>query len=366
MDVALDWVALSFAQGLGVRGYWRLLEIFKTPTEVLKYSPAALEHRTGLKKNQLSGLGAPDGLRSQASEELLRLATLGAQVLTFNSSDYPQLLKEIADPPPLLYVHGNISLLNHQSLAIVGSRASTTYGRRVASHLARELSRAGMSIVSGLALGIDTEAHQGTLSVGGETVAVLGCGLDVSYPWQNKKLYDTIRKQGVLITEYPLGTRPDGFRFPARNRIIAGMSSGVLVVEAASKSGSLITAQLALDFGREVFAVPGQVDSVKSAGAHWLLQQGAKLVQVVEDILEELPAFVSSSKGDSVKEVAGSDIQLTEEEQKVLDHVDVYPVSRDELLLKCKVPVERLSEMLLTLELEDLVEILPGGMLRRV
>lgn len=366
MDVVLDWVALSLSQGLGVRGYWYLLEKFKTPTEVLRHSPADLERLTGLRKNQLSGLASADDLRRQASEELVRLDSLGSQVLTFNSPDYPQLLKEIADPPPLLYVQGNISLLNSRSLAIVGSRASTSYGSRVASHLARELSRAGLSIVSGLALGIDTEAHQGALAVGGDTIAVLGCGLNVIYPWQNKKLYDSIREHGVLVTEYPLATRPDSFRFPARNRIIAGMSSGVLVVEAASKSGSLITAQLALDFGREVFAVPGQVDSMKSAGAHWLLQQGAKLVQTVDDVLSELPPLVCKSTFDATEDASSREIQLTEDEQKLLNYLDVYPVSREELLLKCEVSVEKLSEMLLALELEDLVEMLPGGMLRRV
>ena len=367
MDVIIDdWLALGLSQGLGMRGYWRLIEVFKTPSQVLEYTPDQLVTRTGLRKSQVSGLASPESLRQLASEVQAEHSMYGAQVINFESPLYPSLLRQIADPPPVLYIHGNAELLNRLSLAIVGSRASTSYGRRVATHIASEVCRAGLCVVSGLAYGVDVHAHEGALAAGGDTVGVLGCGLDVVYPFQNRKTYDKIRKHGVLVSEYPLGTRPDSFRFPARNRIIAGMSAGVLVVEAAKKSGSLITAQMALDSGREVFAVPGQVDSVKSAGAHWLLQQGAKLVQSVDDILEELPNVKPLGSVGTTNSGAAIPSNLTKEEQSLLDILDVYPIAREEFFAKCTMPVEKISEILLLLELEDLVEILPGDMLRRV
>ena len=367
MDIIIDdWLALSLAQGLGLRGYWRLIEVFETPSKVLACTPDKLVARTGLRKSQVAGLASPESLRLLASEVRAKHILYGAQVVNFESPLYPSLLQQISDPPPVLYAHGNTDLLNRPSLAIVGSRASTSYGRRVASHIAGEVCRAGYCVVSGLAYGVDAQAHEGALAAGGDTVAVLGCGLDVVYPWQNRKIYDKIRNHGVLLSEYPLGTRPDSFRFPARNRIIAGMSAGVLVVEAAKKSGSLITAQMALDCGREVFAVPGQVDSVKSAGAHWLLQQGAKLVQSVEDILEELPDQKVLVATDNQNLGKVTPANLTEEEQTLLDALDVYPIAREVFYDQCGMPVEKISEILLLLELEDLVEILPGDMLRRV
>jgi len=195
---------------------------------------------------------------------------------------------------------------------------------------------------------------------------VLGCGLDVVYPRQNRDLYRRISEQGVLVSEYPLGTQPEGFRFPARNRIIAGLSKGVVIVEAAKKSGSLITAQLALDYGREVFAVPGQVDSHKSAGAHWLLQQGAKLVLGAEDILEEFPEGMIGLMDEKPGEGGGRTFELDPDAETLLTHIEPYPQTRDELIERSGLSPARMSELLLFLELEELVEVLPGDKIRKI
>ncbi len=210
------------------------------------------------------------------------------------------------------------------------------------------------------------EAHKGALAANGKTIAVLGCGIDIVYPRQNRVLFEQIAKKGAVVSENPLGTAPEGFRFPARNRIIAGTSRGVLVVEAARKSGSLITAQIALVEGRDVYAVPGQVDSFKSEGTHWLLQQGAKLVQSEMDILEELP--VDSVRSHGNQEINGhiNPSSLEPEAIQLLQCIETYPCSRDELIGKAGIAVPEFSELLLILELEGFVEILPGDEIRRL
>ncbi len=358
----LDAIALSFASGLGARGYCRLLDVFGCAEEVFCHSPAELQFRTGLKSSQVENISA-ENLRPLAETELEKLSRLGGKALPLFEADYPQLLKEINDPPPVLYAQGNVSLLNKTGVGIVGSRASTSYGRRIATRLGRELAAGGVTVISGLALGIDAYAHEGALAAKGNTVAVLGCGLDVVYPWQNRNLYEKIKADGLLLTEYPLGTRPDGFRFPARNRIIAGSARGIVVVEATRKSGSLITAQLALDFNRDVFAVPGQIDSVKSEGTHWLLQQGAKLVRGGSDIFEELQLYPGTAM---VRESDKVNSRITGEGQRLLAMLDSYPVSKEELLQKLGMSAAEFSELILMLELDDLIEVLPGDLVRRL
>jgi DNA processing protein len=362
----LDWVSLSLVPGLGVSGYWRLVDHFGGPNRVLSASPKELLQVPGIRANQIAGLGQAGPLYRKGEQELSQLARFGGQAIIHQDEAYPKMLAQINDPPPVLYVHGRRNLLNGCCLAIVGSRAATGYGRRIAFSLAARLAESSVTIVSGLALGIDVEAHEGALSVEGHTVAVLGCGLDIIYPSQNRKMFHRIREHGVLVSEYPLTTRPEGFRFPARNRIIAGMSQGVLVVEAAKKSGSLITAQLALDEGREVFAVPGQVDSFKSEGAHWLLKQGAKLVQTAEDVLEELRPERSPEGVDQAGYRAKLPSTMDPDALVLLNCLDSSSCSRDELIIKSGYSTGRVNELLLFLELDGLVEILPGGALRRV
>jgi DNA processing protein len=361
-----DWIALSLVPGLGLNSYWRLIDYFRSPTSVLQASQKELCRVPGIQKRQITGLVSRDTVLRSGREELGKLESGGAEALSFEDPGYPALLRQIADPPPVIYILGNKELLQGDAVAIVGSRAATNYGKRTAYSLAGCLARFKVGVVSGLALGIDAEAHAGSLAAGGATVAVLGCGLDVIYPRQNSDLYRKISANGVLVSEYPLGTRPEGFRFPARNRIIAGLSQGVVVVEAAKKSGSLITAQLALDYDREVFAVPGQVDSHKSAGAHWLLQQGAKLVLRAEDIVEELPGRTMCCEDEKPVGKRDNVSGLEPDAEQLLNHIEPYPQTRDQLMEHSGLTPARMSELLLFLELEGLVEVLPGDKIRRV
>ncbi len=352
------------AQGLGPSGFWRLVESVGSPGAVLDTGYAELCRISTLRKGQLEGLRQAGRLREAADLELEKLHSMDGQPVIFDDPDYPYLLKKCVNPPPVLYVKGNRASLNSVAVAIVGSRAATGYGRRTAFNLGRELAKNRLTVVSGLATGIDTEAHCGCLDGQGMTIAVLGCGLDVVYPRSNKTLYSRVAGHGALVTEYCLGTRPEGFRFPARNRIIAGLCHGVVVVEAARKSGSLITVQHALDEGREVFAVPGQVDSAKSSGTHWLLQQGASLAVSAADIMESLgigenePAIISDGPGFRV--------ELEAETAALFKLIDQYPVQRNDLVERSGMSAAKISEHLLLLELEGLIEILPGDQIRSV
>ncbi|HSH12758.1 MAG TPA: DNA-processing protein DprA, partial [Desulfurivibrionaceae bacterium] len=251
-------------------------------------------------------------------------------------------------------------VLAEPGISIVGSRAASSYGLQMAETLAGQLASQGITVISGLAQGIDSAAHRGALKGGGRTVAVLGCGLDLVYPPENRALFDTIPTQGALVSEYPLGTRPDGFRFPARNRIISGLSRGVVVVEATLKSGSLITAELALEQGREVFAVPGRADSLKSAGCHHLLQQGAKLVISAADILIEFGGNRPPATDVASQSVPLPVAPLSDEERAIMAGLEIYPRNIDEVLNACGLPVERVNELLLMLEIKGYCEVLPG------
>jgi DNA processing protein len=265
-----------------------------------------------------------------------------------------------------LYVQGNCACLQKPAVAIIGSRAASSYGKRISAQLAHELARAGIVVVSGLAAGIDGHAHKGCLEDGGETVAVLGCGVDVVYPRVHAGLYRQVSGQGVLVSEYPLGTPPDGFRFPARNRIISGLSLGVIVVEATRKSGSLITARLALDQGREVFAVPGRIDSKKSEGTHWLIQQGAHLVQTVRDVLEELELAVSLHVVDPDPVAGTVSDDLSGQEKQLYSCIGVYPTDIDALSVQSGLSPGTLHDLLLRLELKGCIRQLPGQQYERV
>ncbi|MCK5232541.1 MAG: DNA-processing protein DprA, partial [Desulfobulbaceae bacterium] len=254
-------------------------------------------------------------------------------------------------------------------IGIVGARAATEYGKRVSKNMAARLAGKGLTVISGLALGIDTAAHKGALAAGGKTIGVLGCGIDVVYPRQNVRLFREISESGAIVTEYPMGTKPEGYHFPARNRIISGLSLGVTVVEAARKSGSLITAQLALDQGRDVFAIPGRVDSSKSEGVHRLLQDGAKLVQSVDDIIEELNPgllgenFNTPEIGPNNKDFLQG---LDAEAKLIYSFLDVYPKTIDEIIRGAGLTAQKVSELLLTMELKGLVAALPGNQYQKV
>ena len=292
-EEALYWLALKLAPGVGTRLAARLVETFGHPREIFQASPTELEAK-GIPPLVAQNLGSGAAFEA-AAQEAARVAQLGYELVTFLDPRHPPALKEIFEPPILLYVRGDVGLLSQACLAIVGSRKPTPYGTAVAERLAADLAARGLTIVSGMARGIDSAAHRGALSAGGKTIAVLGCGIDLCYPSENKKLKAEIEQKGVMISEFPLGAFAAPQNFPIRNRIISGLSLGVMVVEAAQYSGSLITARLGMEQNREVFAVPGSITNKNSWGPNTLIKQGAKLVQDWKDVIEELPAKVRQS-----------------------------------------------------------------------
>ncbi len=345
----------------------RLLSQFKLPEAVFRASPRELQKIPGLGQKTIAKI-LTGGARREATQQVDRCRKAGVGIIPLYSQDYPPLLARIDNPPLQLYVRGDASLLQTDCIAIVGARAATSYGTEMASHFAADLARHGYTVVSGLASGIDAAAHYGCLEAGGRTIAVLGCGVNRVYPPRNRTLYQRMVSHGALVSEYPLDTEPDAFRFPARNRIISGLSLGVMVVEAAKRSGSLITAQLALEQNREVFAVPGRIDSFKSAGTHNMLQQGAKLVLRVEDIIEELPPRPTEGAG-SVPSVTAPGLPgdgLEGESKIIFGLLDVYPVDIETLIRQTGMAAKQVSEALLLLELGGLIESLPGKQYRRL
>ena len=285
-DEELDWLALRMVPGLGARTAAKLLERFRTPGAIFRASRSELEAAGvggGLAQTIVSGCAFED-----AATQRQKIEASAAVALPVTDPRYPARLREIFDPPILLFARGRLELLANLMLAIVGTRRPTPYGVAVTERLAADLGRVGLTIVSGMARGIDTAAHRGALSVGAGTVAMLGCGADVVYPTENRKLAERMIETGLLISEFPMGSPAYPQNFPIRNRTISGISAGVLVVEGAQYSGSAITARLALEQGREVFAVPGNVTSKMSWGPNLLIKQGAKLVQDFNDVLEEL------------------------------------------------------------------------------
>ena len=366
-----SWLALSLVPGMGPVTCNKLVAHFGSPEKVLAASSSNLTAVASLRKESLAALSGEgrQHLEELANKEIERAAEKNIAIIPCDDPLYPALLKNIHDPPVVLYVLGAPELLTCRGMGIVGSRAATHYGKDIAQQMAGSLSRQGFTIISGLALGIDAAAHNGALAAEGKTIAVLGCGLDIVYPPSNHNLYKRIASAGAVVSEYPLGTKPDSFRFPARNRIISGLSLGIVVVEAANRSGSLITASHALEQGREVFAVPGRIDSVKSAGTHTLLQQGAKLVHSINDIVEEFPANVFQQ---SVEEAGMEEDEqvffenLSQEEAELFEFIGVYPRTFDEIIKDSGFTAQRINEVLLLLELKGMVQTLPGKSYQRV
>ena len=303
-----------------------------------------------------------------AAHEIEELARLGGKALTLTDERYPQLLRETYDPPIVIYCLGDLTAaLSQPAIAIVGSRRCSTYGRNVAEKLSRELAERGVTVVSGLARGIDSAAHRGALEGHGLTVAVMGTGLDAVYPKENRKLAERIAEKGALITEFPLATPPVSQNFPFRNRVISGLSLGVMVVEGAERSGSLITARLAYEQGRDVFAVPGNITSAKSFGPNYLIKDGAKLVQTWRDVIEELPAetkapILSAERGETrTKQIVIDEVALSESERKVLKMLNTdESVHIDQLISKAGLSLGELMGALLQLEMTDRIRQLPG------
>lgn len=353
-DVAA-WLRLTLVPGVSPALQRTLLQAFGTPEEALASPPAVLAELIGVE---------PAGLLLQGPDPALLEKTLRwaeeptHHILTLPDDAYPAMFREIDDPPLVVYAIGRIELLQSQSFAIVGSRNATPQGARDAGEFARVLSRAGLCIVSGLALGIDAAAHRGALEAGAATIAVMGTGADRLYPPRNRALGRQIAAQGCLLTEFPLGTPPLPGNFPRRNRLISGLSRGVLVVEGAAKSGSLSTAHSAIDQNRDVFAMPGSIHSPQSKGCHHLIKEGAKLAECAADILVEL----GLAKPEDI--VANEPERL--EPHPLLDEMGYEPVTIDQLANRTGCPPATIGAGLSQLELEGRIAVMPGGWFQQV
>jgi DNA processing protein len=368
-----DWIALNMTPGVGPRVTARLLEhfgsaeaIFDAPRRdlaLLRLSPETIESIVSRE------------LHSRAEAEIERVRTFGGEILVLDDGVYPALLRETYDPPVVLYVKGAWDeSLERPCVAVVGSRRCSTYGQNAALMMSRELAQRGITIVSGLARGIDASAHRGALEAGGRTVAVMGTGLDRVYPRDHKKLSDDIlNRGGALVTQFPLGTPPVSENFPYRNRVISGLSLGVLVIEAAENSGSLITARLAMEQNREVFAVPGNITSRNSFGTNYLIKgAGAKLVQQWQDVASELPAEIaaqllpppsrkSKKKGELLDQLKLTPQDLSAAELAVFNLLSTdTPQQIDTLAESTKLSITQLTSALLSLEMRELIRALPG------
>ncbi len=352
------WIGLKAVAGVGNVTFRRLLERFDTPEAVFMASPASLTGIQGVTPAVLESL-ASGAWQRFAEGECRRLEASSVRLVTYLSQEYPKSLFEISDPPPFLYAKGTMGG-SDLAIAMVGSRRPTASGLTIAGKLAEGLVRNGVTVVSGLARGIDTAAHRGALRGGGRSVGVLGCGVDMVYPPENRPLFEEMAAQGCLISEFPLGTLPLAENFPRRNRIISGLSRGVLVVEAAEKSGSLITAQYALEQGRDVYAVPGNITSVTSRGCNLLIKQGAKLVDCVDDILEELPPGRGTEVAGPLFQTGSRSFALTPKEAAIYELLSRSPLHIDEIISQTELTAGEVSSMLLHLELKGAVTSLPG------
>ena len=361
-----DWIALSFVAGIGSRTAATLVDRFGSPAACFAASRLELES-AGIKRDTIDALKSGE-TRERADQEIRALEGLGAEVLTLADARYPKLLREAYDPPIVLYTLGDLDrALAQPAIAVVGSRQCSTYGRNVAESLSRELAMRGVTIVSGLARGIDAAAHRGAIESHGLTIAVMGTGLETVYPKENRKLADKIREQGALLTEFPIATPPLPQNFPFRNRVISGLALGVLVVEGAERSGSLITARMAYEQGRDVFAIPGNITSSKSFGPNYLIKDGAKLVQTWRDVVDELPvehktAIISAEREESRPEQLSLDeVALTDSERKILGMLRMdEPVHIDQLITSAGLGSGELMGALLKLEMLDRIRQLPG------
>lgn len=363
MQIMKCLVGLSFVPGLGPVSYRKLLKRFGSPVKVWEASEEALRKTEGLGKKLIE-----DILSVQKSlpleREMERMRDFGAVAVGHEDPEYPKQLLTIHDPPFLVYTKGIAVDWGKPWIALVGSRKMTSYGREMAFWLGRELASRGIGVVSGLARGIDTWAHKGALKGGGETVAVLGCGLDKCYPPENRYLMQEILAQGLLFSEFPLGIGPKPQHFPMRNRIISGLSLGTVVVEAALKSGALITADLALEQGREVFALPGPITSPASRGCHNLIKQGAKLVQDVDDLLEELMVYAEAASPHRLQAAPRVE-DLSPEEEELLAAIPYYPVLADNLVTEMW-PVKKVKAALTLLEIKGMIAQEAGNYFLRI
>jgi len=368
------WIALTRVKGLGCVTFKKLAAHFADPAAAFSSTVSELSAIEGLDASVIEGL-LGFAQWQEVDQEIRRVEQAGATLIPFTAAAYPPRLRTIADPPLLLYAKGRLCAEDNKAVAVVGSRSASEYGRRVARNLCRELASLGFTVISGMARGLDGAAHEAALSAGGRTIAVLGSGVDRPYPPEHEKLYHRISESGAVLSEFPMGTGPLAFNFPARNRLISGLSLGVVVVEATEKSGSLITAALALEQGREVFAVPGEVGASRSRGTHRLIRQGAKLVETAADIIEEIAPQLETA-ADIMEETAPQLLnrarlgatgaqralpqQARAEARRVFALLQEGSAQIDEVIERSGLSPAEVSEVLLDLELQGYVRQLAG------
>ena len=357
-DKRIGWLALLMTPGLGNIAGKNLLAQFGSPEAIFGAPLSELQKVEGVRKevarNIIKRTFTKDPVR-----ELKELKRCGGRIITFADPHYPAPLREIYDPPMVLYVRGQDIPPNMTFLAVVGSRNPTHYGINATEQISQGLARRGLAVVSGMARGIDSVAHWGCLSGKGFTVAVLGTGIDRIYPASNRKLASQIMKNGTILSEFPLGTPPEPRNFPIRNRIISGLSRGVVVIEATKKSGSLITASTALEQGREVFAVPGSINSFKSTGCHFLIKQGARLIENSDDVLDELGLnYPYATKTDTF--IQDKPVSMDASEKAIYDLIGDYPIHIDKIARERNLEPGELSSILMRMELKGIIKQLPG------
>ena len=365
----LAWLAFGEIPGLGCVGFRRIAEAFADPTDAFFGGRGGLREIAGLSRQAVEGLLA-FWAWDRLAEEMRRVREAGVRLVRYTDTAYPERLRAIHDPPPVLYVKGSPEVAGYASVGVVGTRAPSEYGREMTRLLCRGLASAGVVVVSGMARGIDRHAHEAALDGGGWTVAVLGSGVDVPYPPEHRDLSRRIEGSGVVLSEHPLGTRPLPHHFPSRNRLISGLSLGVVVVEATERSGSLITARWALEQDREVFAVPGPARASRSRGPHRLIRQGAKLVEDVSDVIEEIAPQLAAQAAparDAAPAVAvesggvAAGTPLGGPARTILRNLEAGPLLMDDVMDRTGLPAQQVCEVLLELELGGLLKQLPGN-----
>lgn len=361
----IDVIRLNLVPGVGPRTYQLLLDRFETPSAILAASIPELQQVSNVGPKLAMSI-VTHGTEQAAREELRRIRAAGVSILVRDREGYPPALSRIPDPPTVLYCQGEMRQSDQLAVAIVGSRHCTAYGRQQANRLAQALARAGITVVSGLARGIDAEAHKGALEAGGRTIAVCATGLNTVYPPEHVELADLIKKQGCLLTESPMDQTPKSGLFPQRNRIISGLSLGVVLIEAGRNSGALHTARHAMEQNRDVFALPGRVDSEASLGCLDLIRDGATLIRGVDDVLQALGPLVAPvqrSTSETVRKPA--ELQLSDQERLILNLVSAEPAPIDEVVRQAGIETSRVLSTLTVLEMRRLVKRLPGGFVAR-
>src|SRR5512140_829794 len=366
MDSREALVALNLVEHVGPVRLRQLLAHFGEPAAILRASRQQLLQVRGIGEDSAEAIASWEKGVDLAAE-LKRIEQFGCRIVTQDDPEYPELLRQIYDPPILLYVKGELLAKDKNAVALVGSRMTTHYGVELARTLAYQLAYLGVTVVSGGARGIDTAAHQGALSAKGRTIAVLGTGINLVFPPENAELYERIADHGALVTQFPFNRPGDKQTFPIRNRLVAGMTLGTVVVEANLTSGALITANFANEYGRQVFAVPGRIDSPRSKGCHDLIKKGAKLCEGAEDVLSEFEyLFPPTNKPPSAAETGILPaIELSANEQKIYDTLSNEEIGIDDVIRKSGLPASAVSVGLLSLEMKRLIRQLPGKLFVR-